>query len=63
MKVYIDDMLVKSIRAPHNPFSRGVPGPEKLQYEVKRSQMSFRSLLREVLRFYSQQQRNKGKPR
>ena len=50
-------------RAPHNPFSRGVPGPEKLQYEVKPSQMHFRSLHREVLGFYSQQPRNIGKPR
>ena len=41
-------------RALHNPFSQGVLGPEKLQYEVKPSQMCFRSLCREVLGFYSQ---------
>ena len=50
-------------RAPHNPFSRGVPGPEKLQYDAKPSQMRFWSLRREVLRFYSQQPRNRGEPR
>ena len=62
MEVYIDDILVKSIKA-DNPFSRGVPSPEKLQYEVKPNQIRLRSLPWEVLRFYSEQPRNRGKPR
>ena len=31
MEVYIDDMLVKSVKIElHNPFSRGILGPKKL---------------------------------
>ena len=62
MEVYIDDMLVKSVKAELH-ISRGVPGLEKLQYEVKPNQMHFRSLRQEVLGFYSQQLRNRGKPK
>ena len=51
MEVYIDDMLLKSVKT---ELHIGVPGPEKLQYEVKLSQMHLRSLRREVLGFYSQ---------
>ena len=51
MEVYIDDTL------------RGIPDPERVQHEVESSQMRLRSLRRKVLRFYSQQPRNRGKPK
>ena len=64
MEVYIDDMLVKSTTVElHSSSSRGIPDPEKVQHEVESSQMRFRSLSRKILGLYSQQLRNRGKPR
>ena len=64
MEVYIDDMVVKSTTVElHSSSGRGIPDPEKVQHEVESSQMRFRSLSRKILRLYSQQLRNRGKPR
>ena len=64
MEVYIDDMLVKSVKAEHHIApNRIVPGPKRLQHEAKPSQVCFRSLRLKVFGFHSQQPRNRGKSR
>ena len=50
-------------RAPYNSSGRVIPDPEKVQHEVESIQMRFRSLSWEILGFYSQQPRNRDKPR
>ena len=50
-------------RAPYNSSGQGIPDPEKVQYEVESSQMRFHSLSLKILGFYSQQPRNRGKPK
>ena len=50
-------------RAPYSSSGRDIPDLEKVQYEVESSQMHFRSLNLKILGFYSQQLRNRGKPR
>ena len=65
MEVYIDDMLVKSVKAKLHitHLAKAFQILKKLQYEVKPSQMHLRSLRLKVLGFYSQQPRNRSKPR
>ena len=50
-------------RAPYSSSGRGIPDPEKVQHEVESSKMRFRSFIRKILGLYSQQPRNRGKPR
>ena len=50
-------------QAPYSSSGRGIPDLEKVQHEVESNQMRFRSLSWEILGFYSQQMRNRGKPR
>ena len=65
MEVYIDDMLVKSIKAELHITHLAEAFQVLKSYNMKLNpaKMCFRSLRREVLRFYSQQSRNRGKPR
>ena len=49
-------------RAPYSSPGRGIPDPEIVQHEVESSQMHFQSLDQKILRFYSQQSRNRGNP-
>ena len=65
MEVYIDDMLVKSVKAELHITHLAEAFQVLKSYNMKLNpaKMRFRSLRREVLGFYSQQPRNRGKPR
>ena len=63
MEVYIDDMLVKSVKVELHITYIAEAFQVLKSYNMKLNQMRLRSLRREVLGFYSQQPRNRSKPR